>query len=105
MSTSDVPEKYSIWVSLHNNEHVFIQEFTKGYFKGFDWQLGKHTVKLSKKVFKDRRVKGDYVLNIDGEDYYFAKTTAQINIHFTKKGIRTIDTDGFVKDRSFSQNK
>ena len=103
MNTTDLPAKYTIWVSLHNNESIFIQEFTKGYFKEFDWKLDNHEVKLTKKKFKKNRVKGDYVLTINDEEYYFAKTTAQINIHFTKKGVRQIDTDGFTKDKSFSR--
>lgn len=103
MNTTDVPAKYTIWISVHNNESVFVQEFTKGYFKEFDWTIGDHKVKLTKKVFKKRRVKGDYVLTINDEEFYFAKTTAQLNIHFTKKGVRNIDTDGFVRDKSFSK--
>ena len=103
MNTTDLPAKYTIWISVHNNESIFVQEFTKGYFKEFDWTLGDHEVKLTKKVFKKRRVKGDYVLTINGEEFYFAKDTAQINIHFTQKGVRNIDTDGFVKDKSFSK--
>ena len=103
MNTTDLPAKYTIWVSLHNNESIFIQEFTQGYFKEFDWKLGEHEVKLTKKKFKKNRVKGDYVLTINDDEYYFAKTTAQINIHFTKKGVRQIDTNGFTKDKSFSR--
>lgn len=105
MNTSELPKKYSIWLTLHEESgNVFIQEFAKGYFKGFEWDLGDHKVKLHKKVFKGRRVKSDYVLTINGEDFYFAKKNAQLNINFNNKGVRSIDTDGFVRDRSFSQN-
>lgn len=103
MSTSDVPKKYSIWLTLHKEEHVFIQEFAKGYFQAFEWDLGEHKVHLKKKVFKDKRVKGDYVLLIDDKEYYFKGTNGQIEVNFNKKGISSITTQGFVKDRSFSK--
>lgn len=98
MSTSDVPSKYSIWLTLHEDKHIFVQEFAKGYFKEFEWKLGDHTIKLFKKTFKSgRRAKGDYVLEIDGVDYNFVKKSAQIQINFTKKGIRSIDVEGFIQ--------
>lgn len=104
MSTADVPAKYSIWLTLHNDESVFVQEFGKGYFQEFTWQLGEHKVELKKKIFKNNRVKGDYVLVINGQNYFFHKKTGQLDILFNSKGIRTIDTVGFVRDRSFSKN-
>ncbi|MFT4928486.1 MAG: hypothetical protein ACI8WB_004605 [Phenylobacterium sp.] len=97
MSTSDVPSKYSIWLTLHQDKHIFVQEFAKGYFQEFDWNLGDHNIKLSKKEFKDKDVKGNYVLTIDGKTYQFSKKSAEISINFTKKGIRSIDTSGFIK--------
>jgi hypothetical protein len=98
MSTSEVPEKYSIWLTLHKDKHVWVQEFAKGYFQEFDWQLGKNRITLKKKVFEKKRAKADYVLNINGDDYFFTNTNGQIEITFTKDGIKAIETAGFVKD-------
>ena len=99
MNTSDVPSKYSIWLTVHKDENIFVQEFAKGYFKEFDWTIGEHKLKLYKKTFKKKRGLGDYVLNIDGEDYFFLKKSAEIQINFTKKGIRSIDVSGFYKGK------
>jgi hypothetical protein len=98
INTTDVPSKYALWLTLHQGKHVWIQEFAKGYFQGFDWTLGKHKIKLYKKTFDKKRAKGDYVLNIDGDDYYFRDKTGQIQINFNNNGIRSIETGGFVKD-------
>jgi hypothetical protein len=104
MQTADVPTKYTIWLTLHGNDSVFVQEFAKGYFQEFEWKLDKHTIKLKKKIYEDRRVKGDYVLTINGDEFYFAKKSGQLNIYFNKKGVSRVDTDGFVRDRSFSKH-
>lgn len=97
MSTSDVPSKYSIWLTLHKDENVFVQEFAKGYFQGFEWDLGEHKVKLYKKVLKKKHSnKGDYVLEINGETFQFSKKSAELQINFTNKGIRSISTNGFL---------
>jgi uncharacterized protein YdeI (BOF family) len=104
MEVEELPKKYSIWMTLHKGESLFIQEFAKGYFKAFDWKLGEHTITMNKKVFKDERVKGDYVLTIDGQEYYFKGKNGQIEIIFNKKGISRIGTSGFVKDRGFSKH-
>ncbi|NQZ11113.1 MAG: hypothetical protein HRT35_28505 [Algicola sp.] len=104
MNTADVPAKYSIWLTLHKNENVFVQEFAKGYFQAFKWQLGEHSIELKKKVMESKRVKGDYVLIIDGEEFYFKGKSGQIDIMFNKTGIRAISTSGFVRDKSFSSN-
>lgn len=98
MDVEQLPSKYTIWINLHQEKNVFVQEFAKGYFEAFEWQLGEHTITLRKKVFKKKRAKGDYVLNIDGEQYFFKKTNGQINILFNDKGIRAIEAEGFVKD-------
>lgn len=104
MSVPDVPSKYSLWLTLHQDKHVWVQEFAKGYFQSFDWTLGTHQIKLYKKNFSQKRSKGDkkrskgdYVLNIDGNDYYFHHNTGQIQINFNEKGIKSIETEGFVK--------
>jgi uncharacterized protein YdeI (BOF family) len=98
MSTDEVPQKYSIWLTLHQDKYVWVQEFSKGYFEGFDWQLGKHHITLKKKLFDKKRAKADYVLNIDGYDYFFSNTNGQIEIEFNNKGIKVININGFVKD-------
>lgn len=98
MEVEQIPSKYSIWINMHQEKNVFIQEFAKGYFQGFEWTLGDHKLSLTKKVFKGKRAKGDYVLNIDGVNYFFKGKNGQIDILFSKDGIRAIETDGFVKD-------
>lgn len=100
MPTTEVPKRYSIWLTLHKEKHLWVQEFAKGYFQAFDWKLGDHTIKLYKKTYKNKAVKGDYLLEIDGDRFNFHKANAQIQINFTKKGILSIETDGFIRDSS-----
>ncbi len=98
MEVEQLPNKYTIWLNLRDDTNVYIQEFAKGYFEGFEWQLGEHKISLKKKQFEKDGPRGNYVLNIDGVDHFFKGKNGAIDIIFSKKGIRAIETSGFVKD-------
>lgn len=98
MEVDQVPGKYTIWVNLHQEQNVFVQEFAKGYFQGFEWKLGEHSISLKKKKFEKDAPRGNYVLNINGVDHFFKGKNGAIEILFNKDGIRSIETEGFVKD-------
>lgn len=97
MQTPSAPEKYSLGIMLYKDKHVMVQEFANGYFSEFDLTISGHVIKLSKKIFKEK-VKGDYVLNIDGIDYFFTSSIGQIEFILGEKGITDIEVQGLVKD-------
>ncbi len=89
------PESYSFALLLKNNNYVWLQEFSKKQFKSFDLTLGDNKLKLVKRILK-KPVKGDYILTINGKDYFFQHTLAQINFAFDDDGISEISVDGMV---------
>lgn len=97
MQTRNVPEKYSLGIMLYKDKHVMVQEFANGYFKEFDLTISGHKISLRKQTFKEK-VKGDYVLNIDGIDYFFTSSIGQIEFMLSDQGIKDIEVQGLVKD-------
>ena len=57
-SVSGRPEKYSFALVLQKNNYMWVQEFSKGYFEGFEWRIGDHKIRLYKEVLS-KPVKGD----------------------------------------------
>lgn len=98
------PQSYSIALLLQANNYVWVQEFAKGYFEGFDWQIGEHSIKLYKRILS-KPVKGDYILTIDGKDYFFQQNLAQITFKFDDKGIKSIEVDGMVASLGLNEAK
>jgi len=103
LEVSQIPEKYSIWLGLHKDQHVFVQEFARNYFETFEWQLGDHKIRLQKKVLSPKRAPGDYVLSIDHIDYFFQGKQGQIEILLDENGITAIEANGFTKDIGMSK--
>lgn len=97
MKTPSTPEKYSLGIILYKDKHVMVQEFANGYFSEFDLSISDHEISLRKKTFKDQ-VKGNYVVSIDGVDYFFTSSIGQIEFMLTDKGIKGIEVQGLVKD-------
>ncbi|MBE1300289.1 MAG: hypothetical protein GJ680_10345 [Alteromonadaceae bacterium] len=103
MEVSQVPEKYSIWISVHEDKHVYVQEFAGGYFEGFTWLLGEHQIILKKKVNQRKKVPGNYVLSVDGVDHFLKGKSGSVDVYFDSKGIKDVDLSGFVKDLGISE--
>ena len=94
----ELPESYSVAIAMSKDEkNVWVQEFAKGYFEQFNWQIGSHVITLRKQSF-DHAVKGDYVLTVDGTDYFFVSRAASITIKFAQDGIESVTADGVTKD-------
>ncbi|OUL59392.1 hypothetical protein [Pseudoalteromonas ulvae] len=95
---NELPESYSVAIAMSKDEkNVWVQEFAKGYFEQFNWQIGSHVISLRKQSF-DHAVKGDYVLTVDGTDYFFVSRAASITIKFAQDGIESVTADGVTKD-------
>jgi len=93
-----LPESYSVAITLAKDDsQVWVQEFNNGYIEGFTWQIGEHTIKLTKRDGKDE-VKGNYTISLDHKDYFFARNNVSIVIKFDDDGISTLAIDGVTKD-------
>ncbi|WP_440053715.1 hypothetical protein ACSLBF_12505 [Pseudoalteromonas sp. T1lg65] len=96
---SELPEAYSVALTLSkDNTKVWIQEFNQGFIGGFTWQIGNHTITLSKTDFHSSEVIGDYVLSVDGIDYFFTRSNVSITLSFSQDGIDNVKVDGVKKD-------
>lgn len=98
------PEKYSFATLLQKSNFVWIQEFAKGPFESFEWEIGDHKLKLYKEVLA-KPVKGDYILSIDDKDYFFQNKLTQIDFLFNEEGIEAIETSGFVASLGLNKAK
>lgn len=103
LEVAQIPEKYSIWLSMNKDQLVYVQEFANAYFKEFELQLGDYEVKLRKKVLKPNPARGDYVLSINNLDFFFTSNQGQIDILMDENGITTIEANGFAKDLGMSE--
>jgi hypothetical protein len=99
----DLPESYSVAITLSKDDSkVWVQEFTPGFIEGFKWDIGNHTLSLRKQVFS-KPVKGDYVLNLDGIDYFLMLNNISVTLNFSENGIENISIDGVTKDMGTKQ--
>jgi hypothetical protein len=103
-SVTGQPERYSFALVLQKNNFLWVQEFTKGYFEGFEWTLGDHKLKLYKEVLA-KPVMGDYILTIDDKDYFFQKRLAQLTVIFDEDGVKEIEVDGMVASLGLNKAK
>ena len=99
-NVSGQPEAYSFALVLQKNNLVWVQEFTKGYFESFEWNIADHKIKLRKKILP-QPVMGDYILTIDGNDYFYSNKYAQLTFAFNDEGIDNISVSGMVASFGF----
>lgn len=103
-NVSGQPEKYSFALVLQKNNYVWIQEFAKGYFESFNWEIGDYKIKLYKEILS-KPVMGDYILSVNDTDYFFSKTIAQLTFIFDEEGIKEIEVDGMVASLGLNKAK
>jgi len=103
-SVSGRPEKYSFALVLQKNNYMWVQEFSKGYFESFDWQIGDRKIRLYKQILS-KPVKGDYILSIGEKDYFFQQNLAQLTFIFDEEGIKEIEVDGMVASLGLNKSK
>lgn len=103
-NVSGQPEKYSFAVVLQKNNYVWVQEFAKGYFESFDWNIGDYKIRLYKEILA-KPVMGDYILSINDTDYFFSKKIAQLTFIFDENGIKEIEVDGMVASLGLNKAK
>ncbi|KZN63668.1 hypothetical protein [Pseudoalteromonas luteoviolacea] len=97
-SMSQLPESYSIALTLSKDgSKVWIQEFNAGYIEEFEWKIGRHKLKLSKRAFSSR-VRGDYILTLNNVDYFLSRNNVSIDVHFEESGIKSVRLDGVTRN-------
>lgn len=102
---SSQPEKYSVALVLQANNYVWIQEFSKRPIKTFEWKIADHTISLNKAIL-EKPVKGDYILTVDENDYFFSKKLAQITFTFNdESGLEGIEVDGMTMSLGLNKAK
>ena len=95
---SELPESYSVAITLDKSENsVWIQEFYPGFIEGFSWTLGENKLELQKKDFEGA-VKGNYVITLNGIDYFFARNNITIDVVFNESDIKHIKLEGVIKN-------
>jgi hypothetical protein len=98
------PEKYSIAMVLMANNYVWIQEFSKKPIKTLKWEIADHVIELNKEIL-EKPVKGDYILTIDGNDFFFSKKLAQIEFVFNDEGLESLGVDGMTASLGLNKSK
>lgn len=99
MAVEEVPKRYTLALMLTKELHVWAGDFTREAIIGFEWNIGKHQLKLLKQPMKPSRP-GDYVLLIDSVRYHFIEgRPAQIHFRFDEKGITEIDVEAMLQPK------
>ncbi len=96
MSVDEVPRRYTLELVLNDKQQIWISDFSKKPLLGFEWQIGKHQLKLKKEDATSPKA-GQYKLTIDKTDYFFtSKNRGLIHFNFTDKGITEIEVGSMV---------
>lgn len=99
MAVEEVPKRYTLALMLNKDQHVWARDFSKTPVSGFQWQIGKHQLKLFKQKLQPARP-GDFVLLIDDLRYHFIEgRPAQIHFHFDEKGITEIEVEAMLQPK------
>ncbi|MBU1618331.1 MAG: hypothetical protein KJ556_02975 [Gammaproteobacteria bacterium] len=96
VEVAELPSKYTLALVLHQDEQIWVTDWSNKPLQGFDWSVGKHSFKLSKNTdpkYQDK-ARGGYVLMFDNTPYFFHKNMAQIKFHFDKDGVSEVRIEG-----------
>ncbi|EWH09072.1 hypothetical protein DS2_14409 [Catenovulum agarivorans DS-2] len=96
VAVSQVPEQYTLALYLHQDQYIWVSEFSKGYFSTFVYKIGDHVIELRKAP--NRNIKGKYELIIDGKISLFDTNTIQLDFAFDENGIKRIIPRGAIKN-------
>lgn len=91
-----VPQKYSLALILQDDKQVWASDFINEPINGFTLELDGHELAL----YQDTtaiKAKGHFVLELNGERFYFDRGPAQVNFLFTEQGIKEVRVEGMFK--------
>lgn len=93
-----LPDSYSLAITLAGDDQaVFVQEFAKGFISEFEWQIGKHSIKLKKKR-SEFHIRGDYILSIDNFRYFLKNSNPSVKLFFNDQGLNYIIPVGITQE-------
>ncbi|QBL08954.1 hypothetical protein E0Z06_05220 [Rheinheimera sp. D18] len=98
LAVHKVPKKYSLALVLQDEKQIWVTDFINEPLNGFELQLDDYRIKL----FKDAKAKdasGNFVLQINDEQFYFSRGPGQINFYFTEDGIKNVRVEGMFKPK------
>jgi hypothetical protein len=96
LNVHTVPKKYSIVLILQDEQQVWVPDFSQDPVSGFELDIENYQLRL----FHDPamiKARGNYVFQLNGENYYFNRGPAQINFYFTERGIKEVRVEGMFK--------
>lgn len=99
LAVDEVPKRYTLSLVLYQDSQVWVTDFSKQPLAGFQWQLGRHQLKLYRQVQVPPQP-GNMVLEIDGVRHFFiARRPAQVHFLFDDTGIRELRVEGTFKPK------
>ncbi|MBZ9612014.1 hypothetical protein [Rheinheimera maricola] len=90
-----VPQKYSLTLILNDKNQVWVPDFSKEPLQYFTLSIAGADIVLSHEPSTDSP--GHFVLQYNGEIYYFSRGPGQVNFYFTEEGISEIKIAGMLK--------
>src|SRR5690606_18232566 len=97
LTVHSVPQKYSLALILQD-EHVWVPDFINEPINGFEVNIGDYTIKLYKDP-EASNAKGNFVVQLNDEQFHFSHGPGQINFLFTEDGIKDVRVEGMFKPR------
>ncbi|MDX1392499.1 MAG: hypothetical protein R3241_08965 [Rheinheimera sp.] len=98
LTVSSVPKKYSLALILQNDKQVWVPDFINEPLAGFELQIENYSLKLYQSP-DAVKAKGNFVFQLNDEQYYFDKGPGQVNFLFTEEGIKDVRVEGMFKPR------
>ena len=97
LTVQSVPQKYSLALILQD-EHVWVPDFINEPINGFEVKIDDYTIKLYQDP-EASNAKGNFVVQLNDEQFHFSRGPGQINFLFTEDGIKDVRVEGMFKPR------
>lgn len=98
LTVQSVPQKYSLALILQDDEHVWVPDFINEPVNGFEVKIDDYTIKLYQDP-EATNAKGNFVVQLNDEQFHFSRGPGQINFLFTEDGIKDVRVEGMFKPR------
>lgn len=92
------PQRYSVALVLQKEQEVWVSDFTDKPLEAFTLALGDHVIRLEKNA-QAKAARGNYILTVGEQQYYFGRGPAQLNFILSPTGISDVEVRGMFKPR------
>lgn len=96
LTVPSVPQKYSLALILQDDKQVWVSDFINEPLTGFELELDGNELVLYQDPAADK-AKGNFVLKLNGDRFYFNRGPAQVSFLFNEDGIKEIKVEGMLK--------